>query len=128
MGLGVQVRSIRCGDPWIEPQQSGGWARHAGLVASRTRGAHAPFHLASGHPHRTASADSARLQGGPGGLVTVDRILVEPALASVWAGREEYERDGIRRSVVSREGLHAMKRLAGRPQDLADIEALERGS
>jgi hypothetical protein len=30
--------------------------------------------------------------------------------------------------VVSREGLIAMKQLAGRTQDLADIEALERGT
>ncbi len=62
-----------------------------------------------------------------GALVTVDLILVEPAFGTVWAGRQTFERDGVRLVVVSREGLVAMKRIAGRAQDVADIEALRRG-
>jgi hypothetical protein len=62
-----------------------------------------------------------------GALVTVDLIHVEPAFGAVWAGRQSFERDGARLVVVSREGLVAMKRVAGRAQDVADIGALERG-
>ena len=58
-------------------------------------------------------------------LVTVDLILVEPAFGQVWSGRQRFERAGTRLTVVSVAGLVAMKRLAGRNQDLADIEALE---
>lgn len=61
-------------------------------------------------------------------LLTVDLIVVEPAFAEVWAGRLRFDRDGVVIPVVSRSGLIAMKRAAGRPQDLADIAALEAGS
>jgi hypothetical protein len=60
------------------------------------------------------------------GVVTIDLIAVQPAFVEVWASRQRFERDGRRLCVVSREGLIAMKRLAGRAQDVADIEALER--
>jgi hypothetical protein len=58
-------------------------------------------------------------------LMSVDLILVGPGLEEVWNGRllvPWRERDV---AIVSRAGLVAMKRLAGRPQDLADIAALE---
>lgn len=58
--------------------------------------------------------------------MTVDLILVTPGLQSVWDDRLLVEWEGRRVPVVSRRGLIKMKRLAGRPQDLADIEALER--
>jgi hypothetical protein len=61
-------------------------------------------------------------------LVTVDLILVEPAFVEVWASRQRFARDATQLTVVSADGLIAMKRLAGRKQDLADIEALERGA
>jgi len=60
-------------------------------------------------------------------VVTVDLIFVEPAFHEVWAARQTFERGATRLTVVSRDGLLAMKRLAGRTQDLADIEALEGG-
>jgi len=58
-------------------------------------------------------------------LVTVDLICAEPAFVRVLDERERFERDGREISVVSRAGLIFMKRLAGRAQDLADIEALD---
>ena len=60
-------------------------------------------------------------------LLTVDLLLVPPFLEGVWEGREVYEIDGVPVEVVSRDGLLAMKRIAARPQDLADIERLESG-
>jgi hypothetical protein len=57
-------------------------------------------------------------------VLTIDLLLVTPVLEEVWRGREEYEWEGRRVRVVSREGLARMKRLAGRHQDLADLENL----
>jgi hypothetical protein len=62
-----------------------------------------------------------------GDVLTVDLLVVTPVLVSAWEGREIIEWRGHRVPTVSRQGLLDMKRLAGRYQDLADIEALERG-
>ncbi len=60
-------------------------------------------------------------------LLTVDLILTPAFLEDVWNDRELYEVEGVRVEVVSRRGLLKMKRIAGRPQDLIDIEHLEEG-
>jgi hypothetical protein len=52
-------------------------------------------------------------------------LAVTPVLEEAWAGREILEWRGHPLPTVSRSGLIAMKRLAGRHQDLADIEKLE---
>ena len=39
--------------------------------------------------------------------------------------RETYDLEGVPVDVVDRGGLIAMKRIAGRPQDLGDIAGLE---
>jgi len=57
-------------------------------------------------------------------LFTIDLLTASGPLDEVWAGRIEIEWRGITVSTVSRDGLIAMKRLAGRAQDLADLEAL----
>ncbi|MCO6511811.1 MAG: hypothetical protein J5I65_13555 [Aridibacter famidurans] len=59
-----------------------------------------------------------------GNLLSLDLILVTPQIQQVWEGKETYELPGMLLAVVSREGLISMKRLAGRPQDLADISKL----
>lgn len=58
-------------------------------------------------------------------VISLDLLLVTSAVEDVWEGRMEREFVGEAISVVSREGLIKMKRQAGRPQDLADIERLE---
>ena len=60
-------------------------------------------------------------------LLTVDFLLLPNSLGYVWANRETYDIDGVPVDTVSREGLVAMKRLAGRPQDLSDIANLQGG-
>jgi len=58
-------------------------------------------------------------------LISLDLLIVGPGLEEAWDGRIVVpwrERDI---TIVSRVGLVAMKRLAGRPQDLADIATLE---
>jgi hypothetical protein len=58
-------------------------------------------------------------------VISLDLLLVTPDLEHVWAGREQIGFEGLSLFVVSRDGLIDMKRQAGRPQDLADIERLE---
>jgi cellobiose-specific phosphotransferase system component IIB len=58
-------------------------------------------------------------------VLSLDFLLVTPQIQDVWETRETISFLGNQLSVVSREGLIKMKRLAGRPQDLADIERLE---
>jgi hypothetical protein len=60
-----------------------------------------------------------------GEVLSLDLLLVTPQVEDVWDTRETIDFLGNRLSVVSREGLIKMKRLAGRAQDLADIERLE---
>jgi hypothetical protein len=57
--------------------------------------------------------------------LTIDLLAVTEVFAHVWASREELQWEGRLLPVVSRAGLIAMKRLAGRPQDLADLANLE---
>jgi hypothetical protein len=60
-----------------------------------------------------------------GEVLSLDFLLVTPQVEDVWQSRETIDFLGKKLFVVSREGLIKMKRLAGRPQDLADIERLE---
>jgi len=57
-------------------------------------------------------------------LLTVDFLLVTPQLRDAWDSRVELEWEGSRLSVVSRQGLIALKKLSGRPQDMVDITGL----
>ncbi len=60
-----------------------------------------------------------------GEVLSLDLLLVTPQVQDVWESRIEMTLDGSDYSIVSREGLIKMKTLAGRPQDLVDIERLE---
>lgn len=60
-----------------------------------------------------------------GEVLSLDLLLVTPQVEDVWATRETIDFLGKKLWVVSRDGLIKMKRLAGRPQDLADITRLE---
>lgn len=67
------------------------------------------------------------LPGDPDVLI-LDVIEVQAGVtAQAWAGRETVEWEGRRLTVVSRQGLIALKRLRRSPQDQADISALEGG-
>lgn len=58
-------------------------------------------------------------------VLTLDLVLLPEWLEDVWNTRQVLDWGDRRITVVSREGLLAMKRVAGRPQDLADIARLE---
>ena len=55
----------------------------------------------------------------------MDLLLLPGFLQEVWDARETYELDGMALTVVSLAGLLVMKKVAGRHQDLSDIEHLE---
>jgi hypothetical protein len=57
-------------------------------------------------------------------VLTVDLMKVAPIFQQTWEHRQRYPWRGREICVVSLAGLAQMKRLAGRPQDLADIESL----
>jgi hypothetical protein len=60
-----------------------------------------------------------------GEVLSLDLLLVTPQVQEVWETRETIDFLGNQLSVVSLTGLIKMKTLAGRPQDLADIERLK---
>jgi hypothetical protein len=60
-----------------------------------------------------------------GDLLSLDLLVVTPALEEAWASREQIRWEHGMVPVVSRSGLVEMKRLRGSGQDLDDIRALE---
>lgn len=59
-----------------------------------------------------------------GFVLSLDMLLVTPQIQQIWDARVRADWEGGKLSVVSREGLIALKKLSGRPQDLVDISAL----
>jgi hypothetical protein len=62
-----------------------------------------------------------------GDLMTVDLMMVDRNLASAWASRQRLPLGQEQVVVISRDALIAMKALAARPQDLADIQNMQEG-
>jgi hypothetical protein len=58
-------------------------------------------------------------------VLTLDVLLVTPALREVWESRVQADVEGGTLSVVSREGLIALKKFRGSGTDLDDIKKLE---
>ena len=58
--------------------------------------------------------------------MTLDLMLVAPVFEPVWNDLETVSLGEIAIKVVSKKGLITMKSVAGRPQDIADIDALRR--
>jgi hypothetical protein len=102
----------------------------AALAAARAAGFDIParkmiFGLRTGEPRevrRMSKLDDATQE-----LLSLDLLIVGPSLSDVWAARTSVRWRDREIPIVSRAGLVAMKRLAGRPQDLADIAALQGG-
>ncbi len=59
-------------------------------------------------------------------LTTLDLMLVTPILEEIWIAREAVKAFDTEIKVVSKTALIKMKELAGRLQDLADIESLRK--
>lgn len=59
-----------------------------------------------------------------GFVLSLDMLLVTPQIQDIWDSRVRADWEGGKLSVVSRDGLIALKKLGGRPQDHADISTL----
>lgn len=81
------------------------------------------FGLRTGTPREIQRV--SKLDAETNGLLSLDLIVVAPDYESVWGGRLVKPWHGHTLSIVSREGLATMKRIAGRPQDLIDLSKLE---
>jgi hypothetical protein len=100
----------------------------AALASARTAGFDIParkmvFGLASGANREIRRV--SKLDPETSDLMTLDLLVVGDELVPVWDGRRRASWRGRDLAIVSREGLVTMKRIAGRPQDLVDITALE---
>ncbi len=84
-----------------------------------------PISFGGGTPQERTLFRATKVVGGE--HLTIDLLVVSPVFAKVWEQREALEWAGLTLQIVSREGLATMKRLAGRKQDLADLEALGLG-
>lgn len=60
-----------------------------------------------------------------GQVLSLDLLLVTPAIQGIWTSRVEADWEDGTLSVVSRAGLIELKGLRGSPQDVADIVALQ---
>jgi len=67
----------------------------------------------------------SKIHDGTGHVLSLDLLLVTPAIRTVWDARVNAQWEGGDLSVVSRDGLIALKRRRGSAQDLADIQALQ---
>jgi hypothetical protein len=81
-----------------------------------------PMSLAGG---RVEIRRLSKIDPGSQDLLSLDLVLVTPALEPVWEDRERVEWEEGPLSVVSRGGLIRMKRLRDSGQDRDDIRTLE---
>lgn len=82
-----------------------------------------PMTFDAGTPKERHVQRVSKLEGGE--HLILDLLLADASLAGMLDGRIDVTVPEGTVSVVSRETLLHMKRLAGRPQDVADIEKLE---
>ena len=81
-----------------------------------------------GLPRRFGAIEIRRISkvdSGSKTVYTIDFLLVTDALREIWAAREQITWAEGTTWVVSREELINLKKIAGRAQDLVDIERLE---
>jgi hypothetical protein len=69
----------------------------------------------------------SKIDPDDGELLSLDLLLVTPAIIEMWESRIQAEWEGKKLCVVSASGLIALKQLRGNAQDLADIQELLRG-
>ncbi len=80
-----------------------------------------PMRFAGG---KTESRRVSKLDPESGDVLTLDLLLVTPAIREVWESRLEALWENQKLLVVSRAGLIALKSLRNSEQDIADIKRL----
>jgi hypothetical protein len=95
----------------------------------RALGTLQPLEFRRGGPPMSVAQGKLRIQRltkiAGSDLLPIDLLLAgSPQLEEVLRARQQLDWGGKRLWIVSIEGLRALKRLRGSPQDLADLEAL----
>jgi hypothetical protein len=119
VGLYGTPRATKDFDLWVEPS-----ADNAARVVQALRAFGAP--LAGIDESLFASTGSGFRMGTPPFRIELLTEVSGLAFGPAWERREIQSLDSVSCFVVSREDLLTNKRAAGRLQDLADVDALER--
>ena len=119
IGLFARPRATKDFDLWIEAS-----ADNAARVVAALRDFGAP--LESFSEADFATKGTGFRMGSPPFRIELLTEISGVEFEAAWPRREEHDLDGVRCHVIAREDLIANKRAAGRPQDLADVRALER--
>ena len=106
-------------DLWVEPSP-----QNAARVIASLRAFGAP--LGGLSEHDLAGPGQGFRMGTPPFRIEILTEISGVAFADAWPRREQTHVDGILLPVIGRADLVDNKRAAGRKQDLADVEALER--
>jgi hypothetical protein len=121
VGLFARPRATKDFDLWIEPS-----ADNAARVVAALRAFGAP--IDGIREADFASKGTGFRMGSPPYRIELLTEISGVEFEAAWPRREEHDLDGVRCHVIAREDLVANKRSAGRPQDLADVRALERAA
>jgi hypothetical protein len=119
VGLFGRPRATKDFDLWVEASRD-----NAARVMRALRDFGAP--LGALEEADLASPGTGFRMGSPPYRIELLTTISGVEFADAWARRETYELDGIPCRVIGRADLIANKRAAGRAQDIADVEALEK--
>jgi hypothetical protein len=121
IGLFARPRATRDFDLWLEPS-----AENASRVVAALRAFGAPIEDLT--EADLAVKGTGFRMGSPPFRVELLTAIDGVEFDTAWRRRDEHDLGGVRCHVISRDDLIANKRAAGRPQDLADVLALERAA
>jgi hypothetical protein len=121
VGFHGRPRATKDIDLWIEAS-----AENAGRVMSALHAFGAP--LGDLTEKDFAAPGTGFRMGTPPFRIEILTEISGVAFEDAWRRREQREIDDVCCFVISRDDLLRNKRAAGRPQDLADVDALERAS
>jgi hypothetical protein len=123
LGLHGHPRATMDIDLLVRPEQLGEAMRVARNNGFDVVGRKMIFGLRTGTPREVQRV--SKLDPRSHELMPLDLLVVNAELEEVWRDRAQFDVGGRRMTVVSRQGLATMKRIAGRPQDLVDLAKLE---
>lgn len=121
VGLFALPRATKDFDLWVEASRD-----NATRVISALRAFGAPMGALT--TDDLASPGNGFRMGDPPYRIEVLTMVSGLEFADAWPRRQRYDLDGVPCYVIALDDLIANKRAAGRPQDLADVQALQRAT
>ena len=123
LGVHGHVRATRDIDMLVPPDQLDRAVAAAKACGFDIPGRKMAFGLKTGTPREVRRV--SKVDAETGELMPLDLMAVVFEYVDVFAARLKIAWNQRNLSIVSRDGLATMKRLAGRPQDLVDLAKLE---